>query len=129
VRSEQPITPGKIRGFRTCDKLRYGGQEYFIKGRMSTGYAILLGIDGKKGDVRPIPKFEKIKRVSARSAWIISQRIMPSCSSFTTGRKGHFGAMAISAARLEMQAKKPSAVPCLTIIAVSVYDRMKLCIV
>ena len=84
VRSEQPITTGKIRGFRKFDRVRYCGQEYFIKGRMSTGYAILMGIDGKKVDLRPIPKFEKMKRVSARSLWMISQRIMPSFSSFTT---------------------------------------------
>ena len=83
VRSERPITTGKIRGFRKFDKVRYGGQEYFIKERMSTGYAILMGMDGKKGDLRPIPKFEKMKRVSARSSWMISQRTMPSLSSFT----------------------------------------------
>jgi len=77
VRSEQPITIGKIRGFRKFDKVRYCGQEYFIKGRMSTGYAILMDIHGKKVELRPIPKFEKMKRVSARSSWIISQRIMP----------------------------------------------------
>jgi hypothetical protein len=41
-------------------------------------------MDGKKVDLRPIPKFEKMKRVSARSSWIISQRIMPSFSSSTT---------------------------------------------
>ena len=77
VRSEQPITTGKIRGFRKFDKVRYCGQEYFIKGRMSTGYAILMGIDGKKVDLRPIPKFEKMKRVSARSSWMTCQSIMP----------------------------------------------------
>lgn len=84
VRSEQPLTTGKIRGFRKFDKVRYGGQEYFIKGRMSTGYAILMGIDGKKVDLRPIPKFEKMKRISARSSWMISQRIMPGFSSSPT---------------------------------------------
>ena len=78
VRSEQPITTGKIQGFRKFDKVRHRGQEYFIKGRMSTGYAILMGLDGKKVDLKPIPKFEKMKRVSARSAWIISQKTMPS---------------------------------------------------
>ena len=57
------------------------GQEYFIKGRMSTGYAILMDISGKKVDLKPIPKFEKMKRVCARSSWMISQRIMPSFSS------------------------------------------------
>src|SRR5258707_775851 len=74
VRSEQPITTGKIRSFRKFDKVRYRGQEYFIKGRMSTGYAILMGLDGKKVDLKPIPKFEKMKRVSARSAWMVSQK-------------------------------------------------------
>ena len=84
VRSEQPITTGKIRGFRKFDKVCYGGREYFIKGRMSTGYAILMDIDGKKVDLKPIPKFEQLKRVSARSSWMISQRIMPSFLSSTT---------------------------------------------
>lgn len=78
VRSEQPITTGKIQGFRKFDKVRYRGQEYFIKGRMSTGYAILMGLDGRRVDLKPIPKFEKMKRVSARSAWMISQKPIPS---------------------------------------------------
>jgi hypothetical protein len=75
-RSEQRITTGKIRGFRKFDKVRYGGQEYFIKGRMSTGYVILMDLGGKKVDLKPIPKFEKMKRVSARTSWIIQQKIM-----------------------------------------------------
>ncbi|EFH90481.1 RNA-guided endonuclease IscB [Ktedonobacter racemifer] len=76
-RSEQRLTTGKIEGFRKFDKVRYRGQEYFIKGRMSTGYAILMMIDGKKVDLKPIPKLEKMKRVSARSSWMIDQRSMP----------------------------------------------------
>jgi len=84
VRSEQPITTGKIQGFRKFDKVHYRGQDYFIKGRMSTGYAILMMIDGKKVDLKPIPKFEKMKRVSARSSWITSQRIMRGSLSSTT---------------------------------------------
>jgi hypothetical protein len=84
ARSEQRITTGKIEGFRKFDKVHYGGQEYFIKGRMSTGYVILMGIDGKKVDLKPIPKFEKMKRVSARSSWIIQQKSMGSSFSFTT---------------------------------------------
>ena len=48
VRSEQPITTGKICGFRKFDKVKYYGNEYFIKGRMSTGYVILMNIYGKK---------------------------------------------------------------------------------
>jgi hypothetical protein len=78
VRSEQPITTGKIRGFRKFDKVRYQGQNYFIKGRMATGYAILMDISGNKVDLKPIPKFEKMKRVSARSSWMMQQRTMPS---------------------------------------------------
>lgn len=84
VRSEQPIPTGKIQGFRKFDKVRYQGGEYFIKGRMSTGYAILMHIDGKKVDLKPIPKFEKMKRVSARSSWIMIQKTMQSFSSSIT---------------------------------------------
>ena len=82
VRSEQRITTEKIAGFRKFDKVRYLGQEYFIKGRMATGYAILMDISGNKVDLKPIPKFEKMKRVSARSSWMIQQKTMPnfSCS-------------------------------------------------
>jgi hypothetical protein len=55
--------------------VRYRGQEYFIKGRMSTGYAILMDIHGNKIALKPIPKFEKMKRVSARSSWMIGDNV------------------------------------------------------
>ena len=84
VRSEQRITTGKIRGFRKFDKVRYGEKEYFIKGRMSTGYAILMDISGNKVAVKPIPKFDKMRRVGARSSWIMTQRTMPGFSSSST---------------------------------------------
>ena len=74
VRSEQSIPTGKIQGYRKFDKVRYRGHEYFIKGRMSTGYAILMHIDGKKVDLKPIPKFTNMRRVSARSSWMISHK-------------------------------------------------------
>jgi RRXRR protein/HNH endonuclease len=82
VRSEQRIITGKIRGFRKFDKVRYFGNEYFIKGRMSRGYAILMDLHGKKVELKPIPKFEKMRRVSARSSWIMTQQPMPGFSSF-----------------------------------------------
>jgi len=63
----------KIRGFRKFDKVKYQGKEYFIKGRMSTGYAILMDIAGNKIDLKPIPKFDKMERIQARKSWIISQ--------------------------------------------------------
>ncbi len=68
-------------GFRKFDKVRYLGTEYFIKGRMSTGYAILMNISGNKLALKPIPKFEKMKRVSARSSWMMIQKPIPSFSS------------------------------------------------
>jgi len=83
-RSEQRITTGKIRGFRKFDKVRYRDSEYFIKGRMSTGYAILMELSGKKVTLKPLPKFEKMKRVSARSSWMMSQKPMSRFSSSRT---------------------------------------------
>lgn len=77
VRSEQSITTGKICGFRKFDKVKYFGKEYFIKGRMSTGYAILMDIEGNKIDFSTMPKGYKTpklsncKRVSARSSQMI----------------------------------------------------------
>jgi len=64
-------------GFRKFDNVRYQGQDYFIKGRMATGYAILMDIAGNKVDLKPIPKFEKMKRVSARSSCMMIQRAIP----------------------------------------------------
>lgn len=64
VRSEQPITTGKICGFRKFDKVKYFGKEYFIKGRMSTGYAILMDIDGNKIDFSTMPKGYKTPKLS-----------------------------------------------------------------
>jgi cytochrome c553 len=83
-RSEQRIETGKIAGFRKFDKVRYRGKDYFIKGRMSTGYAILMDLAGKKIDLKPIPKFEQMRRVSARTSWNMSLRPMPSFSSSLT---------------------------------------------
>jgi hypothetical protein len=82
--SEQRIITGKIRGFRKFDKVRYQGQEYFIKGRMSAGYAILMDVDGNKIDLKPIPKFEQMMRVSARASWSMSPKPMPNTSSSIT---------------------------------------------
>ena len=78
IRSEQPIVTDKICGFRKFDKVRYFGNEYFIKGRMSTGYAILMDIYGKKADFSAMPKGYKtpkmanLQRLEARSTWMIT---------------------------------------------------------
>ena len=77
IRSEQPITTGKICGFRKYDKVKYFGKEYFIKGRKSTGYAVLMNINGEKADFsylprrRKTPKLSNCKRVSARTSQMV----------------------------------------------------------
>ena len=82
VRGEQPITTGKICGFRKFDKVRYFGKEYFIKGRMSTGYAILMDIDGNKIDFSTMPKGYKTpklsncKRVASRKTVLCIQAVV-----------------------------------------------------
>ena len=79
IHSEQKITTGKINGLRKFDKVKYLDGEYFIKGRMSTGYAILMDVHGTKVDFnnRPkgckIPKMDKLHRIGARKAWIIAK--------------------------------------------------------
>ena len=71
IRSEQKIPTGKIQRFRKFDKVRYLRKECFIKGRMSTGYAVLMDIQGNKIDLKPIPKFNKMKRIQARKSWLV----------------------------------------------------------
>ena len=77
IRSEQRLNTKKICGFRKFDKVRYFGEEYFIKGRMSTGYVILMDIDGNKIDfsIMPkgfkTPKLSNCKRISARNSQIV----------------------------------------------------------
>lgn len=78
IRSEQRISTGKMQGFRKFDKVRYLENECFIKGRMSTGYAILMTIEGVKLTLKPIPKFNKMERISARKSWIIHQKTIAS---------------------------------------------------
>lgn len=84
VRSEQRLTTGKIDGFRKFDKVKYFGKEYFIKGRMSTGYAILMDINGNKIDFSTMPKGFKtpkmvnLKRLEARKTWMVtSEEVTP----------------------------------------------------
>lgn len=77
IRSKQHIIANKICGFRKFDKIKYFGKEYFIKGRMATGYVILMDIEGQKIDFSTMPKGFKIpklnncRRITARSTQII----------------------------------------------------------
>ena len=83
IRGEQSISVGKIQGFRKFDKVKYFGKEYFIKGRMSSGFAALMDIFNNKIDFSYMPKGYKtpklsnLKRISSRSSTLcISQRII-----------------------------------------------------
>lgn len=82
IRSEQSMPTGKICGFRKFDKVSYSGKEYFIKGRTSRGYAILMDIDGKKIDfsTMPIghktPKLSRCERITARTTIIIQTEVI-----------------------------------------------------
>ena len=80
IRSEQSIPTGKIQGLRKFDKVKYLGREYFIKGRMSTGYAILMDIYGNKINFSNAPKGMKtpkmgnMVRIKSREAWIMESK-------------------------------------------------------
>ena len=80
-RGEQKIPKGKICGFKKFDKVEYLGREYFIKSRMSKGFATLMDIFGNKIDFSDVPrgtktpKLSKCKRVSARSSCLCISQI------------------------------------------------------
>ena len=64
IRGEQRIPTGKICGFKKFDKVEYLGEKYFIKGRMSSGFAILMNIFGEKADFSSMPKGLKTPKLS-----------------------------------------------------------------
>ena len=64
IRGEQNLPTGKICGFRKFDKVKYLGEECFIKGKMSSGFAILMNIDGNKVDFSSMPKGLKTPKLS-----------------------------------------------------------------
>lgn len=73
-RSEIRLPIGKIQGFKKFDKVDYLGETYFIKGRMSSGYAVLMDIFNNTVDFSNMPrgyktpKLKNLKRVSARDS-------------------------------------------------------------
>ena len=82
VRGEKVIPVGKIKGFRKFDKVKYFGKEYFIKGRMSSGFAILMDIFNNKIDFSfmpkklKIPKLNNLKRLNARSSCLVMSKVI-----------------------------------------------------
>ena len=93
-RSEKTIPTGKVMGFRKFDKTAWQGLELFIKGRMSTGYAILMDIHGKSVNLKPIPKLKIMKRLSARKSCLISaihiENSLLNTTSFLSANGGFF---------------------------------------
>lgn len=77
---EQKIPVGKIQGFRKFDKVKYLGKEYFIKGRMSSGFGILMDIFNNKIDFSDrakgwkTPKLSNMQRIQARTSCLTERR-------------------------------------------------------
>lgn len=73
-RSEIRLPIGKIQGFKKFDKVDYFGKTYFIKGRMSSGYAVLMDIFNNTIDFSDMPrgyktpKLKNLNKVSARDS-------------------------------------------------------------
>lgn len=83
VRGQQKMPVGKMRGFRKFDKVKYSDEICFIKGRTSSGFAVLMNIFNEKIDFSHLPrgwktpKLSNLERISARSSCLcISQRII-----------------------------------------------------
>lgn len=80
--SEQKLTTGKTMGFRKFDKVLYRGRAYFLKGRMSTGYGVLMDIDGRKQKFdhlpggQKTPKLANMKRLASRKSWMTETCVM-----------------------------------------------------
>ncbi|MFX1534083.1 MAG: hypothetical protein ACFFDI_07610 [Promethearchaeota archaeon] len=77
----------KIRGFRIYDKVRYQGRDYFIKGRMRTGYAILMDIYGIKQQLGHTPKIAYMTRLRARATCLVSSEPLLVDQTLPYGRK------------------------------------------
>ena len=80
IRGEQKLPTGKICGFRKFDKVEYLGNKYFIKGGMSSGFAILMDVFGNEVDFSYMPKglktpkLSNCKRVSSRRNYLCINR-------------------------------------------------------
>ena len=54
----------KIQGFKKYDAVKYFGKKYFIKGRMSTGFAILADINLNKIDFSFLGRGQKNTKIT-----------------------------------------------------------------
>lgn len=80
VRNEKKIPTNKIFGFKKFDKVKYLGEDYFIKGRRSAGTCTLMNIFGQPIDFSYMskglktPKLSNCRRVQARKSILIKRR-------------------------------------------------------
>lgn len=79
VRGEKDIPLGKVLGFRKFDKIKYFGQECFIKARRNSGAFVLMDIFGKNLDFRSIggkanPSYKVLQRLQARTSCLTERR-------------------------------------------------------
>jgi len=74
-RSEKKIPVGKIHGFRKFDKVKYLGDNknkcYFIKGRMTSGYFVLMDINGESIKLKPMAKPSTVLRIKSRGSLLV----------------------------------------------------------
>lgn len=75
--SEKMLPKGKVNGFRRFDKVKYFGNEYFIKGRRTSGTGELMDVEGNKIDFPYMhkgfktPSMKNIIRLSSRRSLIV----------------------------------------------------------
>lgn len=80
IRNEKKIPTNKILGFKKFDKVKYLGEDYFIKGRRSAGTCTLMNIFGQSIDFSHMskglktPKLCNCQRVQARTSILIERR-------------------------------------------------------
>ena len=81
IRSEIIIPQGKINGFNKFDKVKYKNNIYFIKGRYSTGYAILMDIEGntQKFTNPKIPKMCDFTLLQPRKTTLLYSKPLKYC--------------------------------------------------
>ncbi len=73
IRSQMKIPTGKIMGVRKFDKVKWKNKICFIKGRMSSGYAI--GMDIFNNSVKKLLKLKEVKVLKRRTNSMIMQMI------------------------------------------------------
>ena len=77
VKKQRPVqtAKGKVKGLLKFDKVNYHGIVGYVKGRIKTGYGVLMDVTSKKIDTKgligkSVVKLDDCVRLSARRSWI-----------------------------------------------------------